>query len=98
MDHVAKPAIQKADIRYKSTVEKIEYSTQGSGKVMVYVEGGHCYEFNEVVCTAPLGWLKRNQSAFKPPLPHRLARAIDSISYGCLEKVCIPQSLRALCN
>lgn len=44
-------------------------------------------EFDEVVVTAPLGWLKKNKSAFAPSLPQRLLSAIHSIGYGCLEKV-----------
>jgi Flavin containing amine oxidoreductase len=43
--------------------------------------------FDEVVMTAPLGWLKRNKDVFIPALPPRLSQAIDSISYGDLEKV-----------
>ena len=44
-------------------------------------------EFDEVVVTAPLGWLKAHkQTAFTPPLPRRLSEAMDNISYGRLEK------------
>lgn len=39
--------------------------------------------------TAPLGWLKRNISAFDPPLPSQMRTAINHISYGRLEKVYI---------
>ncbi|KJZ72059.1 hypothetical protein HIM_08514 [Hirsutella minnesotensis 3608] len=45
--------------------------------------------FDEVVVTCPLGWLKRNVDKFTPSLPPRLTQAIDSIGYGCLEKVYI---------
>lgn len=48
---------------------------------------GKTYQFDELVVTFPLGWLKNNRAAFHPPLPPRLSRAIDSISYGDLEKV-----------
>ena len=44
-------------------------------------------EFDGVVVTAPLGWLKRNKEAFSPALPEDLRLAIDSISYGKLDKV-----------
>ncbi|KAL8769634.1 MAG: hypothetical protein Q9209_004431 [Squamulea sp. 1 TL-2023] len=43
--------------------------------------------FDEVVMTAPLGWLKRNTTAFQPTLPPRLEVAIKNLSYGALEKV-----------
>ena len=45
------------------------------------------FEFDQVVVTMPLGWLKKNPRAFVPPLPDRLSRAIGNIGYGCLEKV-----------
>lgn len=56
-------------------------------KVTVTTDKGEKLDFDEVVMTTPLGWLKKNKSAFEPPLPKRVAKAIDSISYGCLEKV-----------
>lgn len=43
--------------------------------------------FDEVILTCPLGWLKRNLSAFTPSLPNRIIEAIGNISYGRLEKV-----------
>lgn len=45
--------------------------------------------FDELVVTSPLGWLQKNPQAFDPPLPPPLTQAIDSISYGCLEKIYI---------
>lgn len=57
---------------------------------MVTTEKGEALQFDEVVVTAPLGWLKQNQDAFTPAFPPRFSSAIDSIGYGCLEKVCTP--------
>lgn len=45
--------------------------------------------FDELVVTCPLGWLQKNPQAFDPALPPGLTKAINSISYGCLEKVYI---------
>ncbi|KAL8781978.1 MAG: hypothetical protein Q9213_005762 [Squamulea squamosa] len=45
------------------------------------------FNFDEVVMTAPLGWLKHNTTAFQPTLPLRLEVAIRNLSYGALEKV-----------
>jgi len=56
-------------------------------KIRVQSDGGFDEEFDEVVVTTPLGWLKKNKIAFLPPLPERLCLAIDNIGYGCLEKV-----------
>lgn len=45
--------------------------------------------FDEVIVTCPLGWLKHNMSSFSPSLPSRIMTAIEHISYGRLEKVYI---------
>jgi hypothetical protein len=58
--------------------------------VVVTTNQGDSLRFDEIVVTAPLGWLKQNQEAFIPSLPPRFSSAIDSIGYGCLEKVCYP--------
>jgi hypothetical protein len=56
-------------------------------KVLIHTASGLPREFDEVVVTAPLGWLKQHKKlAFTPPLPLRLSAAIDNISYGHLEK------------
>jgi hypothetical protein len=55
----------------------------------VHTESGETLEFDEVVFTAPLGWLKQHPDTFSPPLPARFAQAIRNIGYGCLEKVYI---------
>ena len=47
------------------------------------------FTFDEVVMTAPLGWLKRNLATFSPPLPSRITTALGNMSYGRLEKVYI---------
>ncbi|KAI1081340.1 FAD/NAD(P)-binding domain-containing protein [Whalleya microplaca] len=86
---VAKPAIEGAEIRYQTTVNKVLSTSDDGGTVEVHTKGGETLEFDEVVFTAPLGWLKRNPQAFEPPLPTRLTKAIASIGYGCLEKVYI---------
>jgi len=45
--------------------------------------------FDHVVVTAPLGWLKRNESVFSPPLTPEISTAIHSLGFGNLEKVFI---------
>lgn len=59
------------------------------GKVTILTDKGESLVFDEVVVTAPLGWLKKNQDIFVPSLPDRMTQAIGSIGYGCLEKVYI---------
>ncbi|KAH8911692.1 amine oxidase [Coniochaeta sp. PMI_546] len=89
LKEVAKPAIEGATIKLNTQITKIHGKSIGGGKVKLDSSGGQSFEFDEVVVTAPLGWLKQNLDAFNPPLPDRLARGIQSIGYGCLEKVYI---------
>lgn len=93
LDTIAKPVLEGAKIQFETKVEKISYRMDPEEKVKVQVNGGQTLEFDEVVFTAPLGWLKRNLDAFEPALPLRMTKAIQSIGYGCLEKVCHSQRL-----
>jgi predicted NAD/FAD-dependent oxidoreductase len=87
LETIAKPALDNTEIRRRTTVRRIQTKTDTRRKAMIYTHTGEVLEFDEVVLTAPLGWLKKNLGAFEPPLPSRLQQAIHSISYGCLEKV-----------
>ncbi|PLB40803.1 flavin monoamine oxidase family protein [Aspergillus candidus] len=92
LEHVSRAALQHADLRLNQPVVKIEskpraHETGSSRNVWLTTAAGETARFDEVVVTTPLGWLKRNKSAFTPELPPRLTQAIDSISYGRLEKV-----------
>ncbi|KAL0935684.1 flavin-containing amine oxidoreductase [Colletotrichum truncatum] len=89
LDEVAKPAVEGAEIKFQTKVDKISYPANLEEKVKVQIQRGKTLEFDEVVVTAPLGWLKRNPDAFEPALPARMVKAIDAIGYGCLEKVYI---------
>ncbi|KAM0215968.1 hypothetical protein ACHAPA_008574 [Fusarium lateritium] len=89
LDEIAKPALQGAEIKYQTKVDRISYRTNPEEKAKVRTESGQTLEFDEVVVTAPLGWLKRNLDAFEPALPARMTKAIGAIGYGCLEKVYI---------
>jgi hypothetical protein len=56
-------------------------------KVSIHTSTGLRQEFDDVVVTAPLGWLKAHkETAFTPLLPQRLSEAMDNISYGRFEK------------
>ncbi|KAL3489269.1 FAD/NAD(P)-binding domain-containing protein [Aspergillus germanicus] len=92
LKHVSKTALEHADIRYNQPIVKIEskpiiQGTNTSREITLTTASGESQSFDEVVVTCPLGWLKRNKSAFTPELPPRLSRAIHSISYGRLEKI-----------
>ncbi|OTB08971.1 hypothetical protein M426DRAFT_7003 [Hypoxylon sp. CI-4A] len=89
LQYVAKPAIEGAKIKYGTIANRIQTTNDEGGMVNVHTEGGETLEFDEVVLTAPLGWLKQHTDAFEPPLSARLTKAIKNIGYGCLEKVYI---------
>ena len=87
LEAIAKPALDAGVVCYGKNVVQIQRKTGTEETVRVLTEDGERLQFDEVVCTAPLGWLKRHPNAFDPPLPPRLRKAVDSIGYGCLEKV-----------
>ena len=85
---IAEPALKDADLRFEHKVTKIvSNGTKEEPSVTVELDGRESETFDEVVMTAPLGWLKKNTDAFLPALPHRLQQAIASIGYGHLDKV-----------
>lgn len=92
LEHVAKTAVAKADIRLNEPITSINApprnnQSQTKHQVTVTTATGTTYDFDQVVVTCPLGWLKQNTSAFTPALPPRFEQAIKNISYGRLEKV-----------
>ncbi|KAH9892246.1 hypothetical protein F4778DRAFT_784612 [Xylariomycetidae sp. FL2044] len=90
LEVIAKPALLGANIKYNTIVNKVQSSSNDGGMLNVYTTAGQVFEFDEVVMTTPLGWLKQyHQQAFKPPLPRNMTTAITSLGYGCLEKVYI---------
>ncbi|KAK3307925.1 uncharacterized protein B0T15DRAFT_390511 [Chaetomium strumarium] len=90
LERVAQPAVGGADIRYQTRVSEVHGKSTGQNDtVKVKTTDGQVLEFDEVVVTCPLGWLKQNLQSFFPPLPDRLCKAIRSIGYGTLEKVYI---------
>ncbi|KXJ91121.1 hypothetical protein Micbo1qcDRAFT_188991 [Microdochium bolleyi] len=89
LSSIAKPAVTHADIKLSTVVRHVNL-TDGSGGPLTVETKDTTFEFDEVVCTAPLGWLKKNKDdVFSPPLPSALSQSIDHIGYGCLEKVYI---------
>ncbi|KAI9644079.1 hypothetical protein NHQ30_007431 [Ciborinia camelliae] len=84
--HVSKTALENAKIHFLTKVTRVETNLD---IVTVFTDDGKKLYFDEVVMTTPLGWLKNNKQAFQPPLPERLLSAVDSLGFGCLEKVYI---------
>ncbi|XP_057527251.1 lysine-specific histone demethylase 1 homolog 1 [Amaranthus tricolor] len=70
-------------IFYNRVVESIRYGDDG---VLVYA-GGQEFRADMVLCTVPLGVLKRGDIEFVPPLPKKKRDAIDRLGFGLLNKV-----------
>lgn len=88
LDLVSKSVLAGARIVFEKKVTSIKSTETDEENPTVSVEcaDGGIELFDEVVVTAPLGWLKRNQNAFKPALPKRISEAIDALGYGNLDK------------
>lgn len=71
------------DIRLRQTVRAVRLT--GSGVVVATAD--QAYFADRVVCTLPLGVLKRGDVAFEPPLPAAHQGAIARIGNGLLNKI-----------
>ncbi|PIN10987.1 Amine oxidase [Handroanthus impetiginosus] len=72
-------------IFYGCPVESVRYGSDG---VIVYAAGQE-YKSDMVLCTVPLGVLKRGLVEFVPELPKRKKDAIERLGFGLLNKVAI---------
>ncbi|QIW94879.1 hypothetical protein AMS68_000397 [Peltaster fructicola] len=88
---VAAHAKEKADIRLNTPVAGIRPrgSAQDPGKSSLETQDGKRHEFDDIIVTTPLGWLKRNKAAFQPALTKSISTAIDNMGYGTLDKVLV---------
>ncbi|GFP87059.1 lysine-specific histone demethylase 1 homolog 1 [Phtheirospermum japonicum] len=73
-------------IFYDRPVESVRYGSDG---VIVHAGGGHEYQSDMVLCTVPLGVLKKGGIEFVPELPQRKKDAIERLGFGLLNKVAI---------
>ncbi|KFA71442.1 hypothetical protein S40288_04314 [Stachybotrys chartarum IBT 40288] len=91
LKEIARPALTGAKILLNTYVEAIvtPETREANTQTSLRLQNGQTLDFDEIVVTIPLGWLKRNQAAFSPPLPLHLTSAVDSISLSQLEKVFI---------
>jgi len=87
-DLIKEKGLTGAELQLSTAVTGIRSfeSENGIGKVEVQTANGTTAVFDEVVVTAPLGWLKRHKDVFVPPLPPGLSSSIDHIFWGHLEK------------
>jgi monoamine oxidase len=90
VDKVAQPALVRADIRLNQRVVGISNIPSSPPTVSVVTADGEENQFDALVVTTPLGWLKKHaKEVFKPVLPSNILHAISEISVGHLEKVYI---------
>ncbi|KAI1345385.1 FAD/NAD(P)-binding domain-containing protein [Xylaria sp. FL0043] len=91
LDKISKPAREQADILLQTEVISVRTPERRRlrQKVEVATDNGDTHLFDEVVMTAPLGWLQKHPDCFHPPLPPRISSAIGSLKLSQLEKVFI---------
>lgn len=70
-------------IFYGKTVKTIRYGDEG----VEVVAGDQAFQADMVLCTVPLGVLKKKTIVFEPELPARKLTAIERMGFGLLNKV-----------
>ncbi|KAM0063323.1 putative spermine oxidase transcription regulator Homeodomain-LIKE family [Helianthus debilis subsp. tardiflorus] len=70
-------------IFYEKTVQTVRYNNEG----VEVISGDQTYQADMVLCTVPLGVLKKRTVKFVPELPKRKLDAIDKLGFGLLNKV-----------
>lgn len=70
-------------IFYGKTVHTIKYGNDG----VEVIAGDQVFQADMVLCTVPLGVLKKRAIRFEPELPVRKLAAIDRLGFGLLNKV-----------
>lgn len=78
---------ESTTVNLSCEVTKITNSKNGA--INVEAANGFQGSFDDIIVTAPLGWLKRNENAFAPPLEPQITSAIQNLGYGNLDKVFI---------
>jgi hypothetical protein len=86
LEVVSQPALEGADIKFGCKVVRM-VDDPATGKVTARTEAGETFDFDELVVTTPLGWLKSNLDAFEPRMPARFEEAVRALGYGSLDKV-----------
>lgn len=89
---IAGAALAKADLYLSTKVTSFTSDLSDPQKPRVSLTSSNALvpkTFDDIIITAPLGWLKRNLGAFNPSLSPRLTKAFNNASYGRLEKVYI---------
>ncbi|KAL2472633.1 Lysine-specific histone demethylase 1-like protein 2 [Forsythia ovata] len=70
-------------IFYEKKVQTIRYGDEG----VEVIAGNQVFQADMVLCTIPLGVLKKRTIVFEPELPEKKLAAIDRLGFGLLNKV-----------
>ncbi|KAL6529743.1 Lysine-specific histone demethylase 1 2 [Orobanche gracilis] len=70
-------------IVYDKIVHTIRYGSEG----VEVVSGNQVFQADMVLCTVPLGVLKKRRIKFEPKLPEKKLAAIERLGFGLLNKV-----------
>ncbi|XP_076954050.1 lysine-specific histone demethylase 1 homolog 1-like [Bidens hawaiensis] len=84
-DRFIRALAESLPIFYNQTVKTIKYGSDG---VLINANGKD-YNADMVLCTVPLGVLKKPTIEFIPDLPQRKKDAIERLGFGLLNKVAI---------
>ena len=84
-DPILKPLAKDLDIRLNQPVVKISYG--GDGVTVSTREKNYSGDY--VVCSVPLGILKRKKIKFHPPLPKSYQQKIDRLGFGSVTKIAL---------
>lgn len=80
--------LAQAHIQFNTVMASIETVAGTPHPILLTTSDGKKHDFDAVVVTTPLGWLKQHKESIHQLHP-RIASAIDIISFGRLEKVLI---------
>lgn len=83
------PIDVSALVKLNKEVKKISYNLKDSFDVIrIECDDGSVYDADHLICTVSLGVLKeRHLSLFDPFLPPKKINAIESLSFGVIDKV-----------
>jgi hypothetical protein len=87
MERISAVPLAKAHLKLSTVMTSIETSTESTHPICVTTSDDKKQYFDDVVVTVPLGWIKKHKDSI-PQMSPRVSSAIDSISFGRLEKVC----------
>ncbi|CAK9183054.1 unnamed protein product [Ilex paraguariensis] len=80
---LVKALCEGVPIFYGKTVRTIRYGSEG----VEVIAGEQMFQADMVLCTVPLGVLKKRTIRFEPELPEKKLAAIDRLGFGLLNKV-----------